>query len=861
MNNNKSKSFQKGGYITFLKESEMIEVFKEFLEAKGFKTTGVTSKNVIKFKNGQGTVKVERCVEPEYSDGVMRVWKDGKPWRDKAVNINEALDLASNHYRDLVADRKAAYRNTQRVHKSPEQIEKENKERAERIAESNRINAEKVFESEKSEYLFRLPGVAVAQYVYLAANARQGEEHHTNQLVKSPDKHPYVKAKGFDLDERDDILIAPQAQPTEGLLIKFIKSDKFELPENIYGLTKDDILKEIQDSKSRPNKDERFNIEFIMQKSDFNDGVAIIPSRDINGTIVNLQRLLVKEHNGTNKKFLGRALVTDGFYVFNHKHKLSPNYTPKAIIITEGWATARAIDKIVNKENDDVMVVVCWNANQIKNATAKFLNQYPDKQVFIAADNDYKSFAKAPGKDMIHVFNTGIKESLISYEHNATNQNRISIFTPTIDYTKFDPEKIISDFDDVARRFGSEYMANMLKNNMLDAIQRRKDGILESDYYSKLYNQQAQYWADIHNLPIKGIDPDGVLSKDVREYDIESTISFKFDEVAAKARLEEIEAKRQAKSNDKLSHGATNNQDNEPPAPPADNSHNDAPIVQTALSNTSLTSLFRVEVPESIKTDFERNLEREVGFITGTSIHSTRNLQVKDEPTSALPAETHQEMKANLNKEINLQSGQSAETITFIDPRFMAAMLYDQYAQNLLENATANATSVEDININPHSLPNETKILGAILDPTMGKHLGAELDRHIENYKDKPFYQDLIAIRSNISEDMVVHNAESYNLMKDFQREISTAFISKHYNLGVDEKVTDRILSSDITHRPTEEKKAFFQGLRNTFKALEINDHQWIKSVRETLETTKEAVINITKSQSNANTNSIQPNM
>lgn len=113
-------------------------------------------------------------------------------------------------------------------------LEKDPKAEAEHIAHLEKLNKEAAEQAEvllREENLSRLMGATVAQYVYVKAKNNKALIHHVDQLVKTPNEHPYVKSKGFDIsqEKQDDVgfYILPKFSqvPNANNLQSFIKSN------------------------------------------------------------------------------------------------------------------------------------------------------------------------------------------------------------------------------------------------------------------------------------------------------------------------------------------------------------------------------------------------------------------------------------------------------------------------------------------------------------------------------------------------------------------------------------------------------------------------------------------------------------
>lgn len=772
-------------YISMLTLEECCTVFNYWI-ADNLKAT--TQLQIKKHSNNQvkATFKVgtEHCtatIRPNYNefgycDAVLMAYYKGHatPTHIKRAvedvggpsrDTNEWLSLSFERWKNIEKDLEPTQRKAKE--RSPEEVQAEHKANEERIKLAE-------FETNKSEYLERLPGATVAQYTYLAAKALQDPIHHEKQMVKTPETHPYNIRKGFGAPE--DFLIMPNHIPKTSQIIQFLESDKFRMPKNDYGFTKDDIINKIKD----PATD--FKISDYITEHDLKNGVGLLPSMDVMGAVTNVQKFLPQPlHDGVDKIFMKQAIARDSYYVFGHQEKLGTDYNPKNIIITEGWATGMSIEKKFNSKVDNAMVVIAWNAGQLKNAVETFANQYPKSNIMIAADNDVKSFVYAnekTGIDLDLIKNTGIKCAIEAYATNPQSQNRISIITPNVDFINFDKKLGLSDFNDIDMVLGPEKFSENIGLELRLAAQRRKNGIPETAHLVDLYNSQAKHYAELHGIPLKGITPEGSLDE------------VKFVPEALIQKQKEVELQAEQKIDNAID----------------------------GMTTSLMNDFFRVEINDDIKTDFDRKLEESARIITqGRIEHPEVNNIVANTLAPTVNAPKEQPM---------------------VDPVALTAVLYQSHLLNefsQLNNSNSKTEMLQILEQEPQTLNGASKIMQAMFDPTISEHIPGMIDKVIDQYKETPFYNDLNEIKSFINDDYIVMSSETMQFLKDTQREVSNQFILEYQHLGLDEEVAHKLLSQEISEKPIEMKREFFRELRDTLSTLGPSDQTWLQDVKNML--------------------------
>lgn len=773
-------------YISMLTLDECCAVFNDWL----FDKLKATSPLVIKSHNNnsvKATFKVgkEHCtatIRPNYNefgycDAVLMAYYKGSA---TPTHIKRAVEEVGGPSRDSNEWIRLSFERWKDIEKNLAPKERTVKQRSAAEIEAERqANLEKIriaeFESNKSDYLERLPGATIAQYIYLAAQALQDPPHHDRQVVKTPDTHPYNIRKG--LGSPEDFLIMPNHTPTTAQIIRFLESDKFRMPQNEYGFTKDDIINKINDPATG------FKVSNYITEHDLKNGVGLLPSMDVNGTITNVQKFLVQPlSDGVDKIFLKQAIVSDSFYVFGHKDKLGTDYNPRNIIIAEGWATAHPIEKKFNSKTDNAMVVVAWNAGQLKRAVSTFSEKYPESNIIIAADNDVKSFVYAnekSGVDLDLVKNTGLKSAIEAYASNPEAQSRISIITPNIDFINYNKKTNISDFDDIDAALGPQKFSDNIATELRMAAHRRKNGIPETAHLVDLYNTQAKHFAELHGVTLKGITPTGSLEE----------VKFIPESIILKQKEAELQAEQKI-----------------------DNA------IDSMAAAAPMADFFRVPINDDIKSDFDRKLEEAARIINHGKIERP---------------ETNNVVANTLAPSIDAPKEQP-----IVDPVALTAILYQSHLFNefsQLNNSNSKTEMLQILEQEPQSISGASKIMQAMFDPTISEHIPDMIDKVIDKYKETPFYNDLNEIKSFISDDYITLSSESMKFIKDTQKEVANHFIMEYQHVGLDEEVAHKLLSEEISEKPIEMKREFFRELRDTLSTLGPSDQTWLQDVKSML--------------------------
>lgn len=785
-------------YVSYLTQSECEEIMSEYL-SKEFSAGAIKfdyrdgGKNRVGYKSGTGSRKtgtfyMNSCpTNPQYFVPVLIPFAHGQ---SESVSLKTMLNTVSKHWQDLSKER---WVDANSATDGPQKTlsDAERKRIQQEIDEKNKVAQ---LEAAKKEYLSRLVGTAVSQYFYLTAKAQQNPAFHTNQTVREADKHPYVVNKKMQLNESDDFLILSTHVPSMKQLLKFIESEKFDLPKNDYNFKRADVAQKL----TALQEADQFKINDYFSNFNIRDGIGIIRSHDIHGTTLNLQRIFLKKIDGVDKFNIYNAITHKAMHTFDMEQKvLNPDYQPRHIILTEGWATGKSIND-ATKHNPQNMVVVGWTANQLANVAEALLERYPNARLTIAADNDIKSFITAHEKDagaLAVVKNTGIEAAISTYQ-NSKHQDRISIITPDIPYDLDLRKGNKSDFDDIRMSYGQETLKQVLKDQLTAAADRIKNNVNEAEYYIDFYNKQADHFSKLHLLPIKGI---GQKLGDVTFDPLDASVSLE-----ERARLRSTQATQQQDAQAAVKAPVNATAEAEPELPP--------------MNLLSFEGMMRVEVNEALKTEFDRNLELQISLI-----HRAEE---------GLHASTAQDQQY-------LHTVDDKRPIPLVDPALLTSLVYQNHLQQHLalyiDNSADRDEILQKLQQDQPKSDKSSRLLSAIIDPVMGEHIPQEIEKLLDQYVNSPIYQNLNEIKQIISENHITLSLQSQQLIQKTQAEITREVISNNYQIGVDDEITKAILDKDIINQDISTKQVFYKELRSCLRSLGHQDEAWLKNVKEVL--------------------------
>lgn len=836
-------SYQKKGlnldYNTMLTYDDAIEIFSQWLSKKHnvkpdslkVKAKGRAEFYIGKVK-GNGYV-TDNELPLGYSNPVGIFYIGSSQVRTNVMGAVADLEGDSGYWRDLIKERFQAHQASKEIKPAPKLSPEE---KAKQEAEHDELEKIREFEREKEDYKTRLAGLATAQFAFQAARLTTDPIYHDGQKIKTVDEHPYTIKKQFEIDQtKEDVFIISNEIPDANRLKSFVNSKYFVMPKNPFGYTKEDVIKAIDTPDPDTNRPYSYNKFFY--KSEIKDGIAILPSRDTDGVVTSIQKILlekpVKEDGsvGVDKLFIAASPSKQSTYIFDYNEK-GHNTNFKTILINEGWATGRTVNSIV-KDDPNTLNVVAWSASQLKGTTEAFLKKYPDAQVILVADNDIKSFAlmdkKTPEK-LALVKNTGLSAATEAYASNLDNQHRIGIIYPKINYKNYDLDKKLTDFNDIELNYGKEELVKALQKE-LDLLELRKlNNESEATRIVNAYNKQAQFFSNQFGLTVNSLELDGTLKPE----------GIKPENSAANAPNLSQE---QSLANNQVTH--TPSPENANTAPTIENT-NEAPIVEIEVD---FDSFFDVPVNDAVKTDFDRKLEDGLNAMFTNKPNTA---------TSELPKENSPEdlVVLPMNSNIaNAPKGPNEQPI--IDPAAFSLAVYNnalimQYAE--IANLDNKDQMLEKLSNNTHSMSESLRAISIMIDPDMSQHFQATLDKYLPQYKDTPTYDDLMKIKELSSDTLLQRHLIDKNQVIEFNQSLMEMYHKTRKDNGFDVDVTTQMVKSAVARKPIEEKREMFKHFIDNIKNIN-GDPTWIKEVRATLESSASKAIHdtLTKNKNNDN--------
>ncbi|MCS2163703.1 DUF927 domain-containing protein [Scandinavium sp. H11S7] len=183
------------------------------------------------------------------------------------------------------------------------------------------------------------------------------------------------------------------------------------------------------------------------------DGTGIAEIHNINGELVNVQRLLAKPFPDGRSKDPMKGLPTSGMFI--------PVYTPEmpdtTFIIAEGYATALSLSIAVPSSR---IIAAMYAGNLLSVATA-FRERFPALEIVIAADNDYHAPGDVDANGKVKA-NMGI----IKANEAARLSGALVVFPGCLGRKK-------QDWDDVRAELGAERMTEEFNRELAKARKER----------------------------------------------------------------------------------------------------------------------------------------------------------------------------------------------------------------------------------------------------------------------------------------------------------------------------------------------------------------------------------------------------
>ncbi len=725
-------------------------------------------------------------------------------------------------------------------------LEKDPKAEAEHIAHLEKLNKEAAEQAEvllREENLSRLMGATVAQYVYVKAKNNKALIHHVDQLVKTPNEHPYVKSKGFDIsqEKQDDVgfYILPKFSqvPNANNLQSFIKSNYFELPlfakEN--NITRTDLMNYFEEKKSD------FNFNKYVYSYRTNSGAGVVPAMDASGVVTSCQFMLAeKEPNfDDSKAVIGGALSTGVSFTFNATNK-SPK--PNNIIVAEGWATAYDLNEVFR--NDPKTHIVCaFTASQLELVVGQQLEKHKDANIGIAADNDCKTMfnhCKRTDKqvrDQVRAaINTGLSTAVAVLETYKEHNERMMIIAPRFNHKNISPDYQPSDFNDLKTYIGFEKLqAEVLTGEIVRAGERKKQGISEQSYYAKIYNMQAKYFSELYQAPFKALSATGVLGETTFHSGVKLPTKDMTDEDIGLMK---------------------------------------SPIAQTPTpaveSNIKKTADNNIQQPVQALNSIMAFLDSgEILNNDAGSLAMKKAVQIEAEVTNTVQSKntpdysatlTHEAIAERIN-EIESQATTSSNMVVNIIeqaklikevPEIQPMVSPIDITENLFKTVLVNQTiglaanletkqDIENILTTSCSINNFIKASYALMDDTMGDHAKKEFSNIVDRFEiGTPIRGHLESINNVLSEASLQFNAKTLESVQETQASISEFMIKKHQDKGLDADNVNKMMHNTILDKSLAEKRAFYRDFRDTIHNIQSSDEPWLKELSTNLKASLE---------------------
>jgi len=171
-------------------------------------------------------------------------------------------------------------------------------------------------------------------------------------------------------------------------------------------------------------------------------GEVIIPLRDLNGRIHNLQSI---KGDGT-KLFLENGRKEGLFHAIDPRNKLKKD--PKTILIAEGYSTAATLHEATGKP-----VIVAFDSGNLKPVAESLKKAFPKSKLILAADNDHHLPAKQIG------INVGLVKA-----REAADLVEGVVIAPEL--TNPEKEKDLTDWNDLAQERGKKAIRKQLSETL-----------------------------------------------------------------------------------------------------------------------------------------------------------------------------------------------------------------------------------------------------------------------------------------------------------------------------------------------------------------------------------------------------------
>ena len=201
----------------------------------------------------------------------------------------------------------------------------------------------------------------------------------------------------------------------------------------------------------------------------FNEGDLLIPAKDKNNKIWSLQNI---QPNG-RKGFAKGGKKSEHYCVVGNTSLENAD----VIIIGEGYATTKSIDKSPSTKEANAATVTSFDSANLINVAKQLRNDYPDKPIVIAGEDDKKAELKPP-----HFKNVG-KEKAIEAAKAINGVVSLPVFA------QGEAENGLSDYNDleVKSKLGSTAVDRQLRASINKALSQKLE---QQQLQKKLVQEQ-----------------------------------------------------------------------------------------------------------------------------------------------------------------------------------------------------------------------------------------------------------------------------------------------------------------------------------------------------------------------------------
>lgn len=718
-------------------------------------------------------------------------------------------------------------------------LEAKHKANLERINKESEAKAEI---AQREENLTRLVGATVAQYIYVKSKNNTAPIHHVDQPVKTPNEHPYINNKGFDIppEEQDNVgfYILPQFSQTPNAqnMQQFIKSNYFDLPQfaKDNNITRTDLVNHFDDIKND------FNFNKYVYTYRVNSGAGIVPAMDESGVVTSVQFILTqKEPNfDDSKAVIGGALSTGVSFQYDKKLK---DPSPNNIIVGEGWATAFDLNQVF-RNDPKTMVVTAYTASQLASIVGQLLEKHKEANLTIAADNDCKTMFnhinrgdKTPKEQVRAGINTGISAAVAVMEMFKEHNGRMSIIAPRFNHKNISPDYQPSDFNDLKSHIGFEKLqAEVLTGELVRAGERRQQGISEQAFYSKVYNQQAKYFSELYQAPFKALSQTGVLGEYTYHSGVKVLTKDMNDEqigLMASPVAKQSELKQESQKTPQAPEAST--QSIQPPVQDLNNLM--AFLDSGTIDNNDAGSMAMKKAVQ---------IEAEAAPIAQAKPAPDHSATLTQEVIAERINEIESQPVTRANMAVNIiEQAKLIKDVPEVQPMISPIDITENLFKTVLVNQTIGLAKdlqtkkeIENVLTSSCSVNNFIKASYALMDDTMGDHARKEFSAIVDRFEaGTPIREHLDNINSILNESSLQFNANTLTSVQETQASITEYMIQQHQDKGLDADNVNTMMRNTIMEKSLEEKRAFYKDFRDTIKGIQSKDEPWLRELSENL--------------------------